>query len=410
MILPYFRDVVAGVEEKLATGGSDTVARKHLTLELARLGVRLFDGEHRVAWCGIATPYDLLAALDVTPCFVEFVGATLASAGMAGAMIESAEQSGYSTDSCAYHRAVLAADLAGLMPDADFLVGTSLPCSGGLAVIEQLAHRHDRDLMLIHVPARDDAEAVTYLSEQYRALASFAERQLDQRLDPGALRTSLERANRTRERMVELFALAAASPSPARRRDMVNVGITLPLMFGTEAGVRVAETYRDELAAKLAARDPHTPREPVRLMWLQNRIQFRSPVEDLLWDEFGAAIVADELNDVPYEPLDLDDPFDSMARRTLSMPLMMSAHRRVEHIRQMVERYEIDAVINPCHWGCRQGTGTRGLVQGGLQEHDIPVLNLEVDCVDARQFAEGQVRTRLEAFVEMLGQRRTAGV
>jgi len=30
------------------------------------------------------------------------------------------------------------------------------------------------------------------------------------------------------------------------------------------------------------------------------------------------------------------------------------------------------------------------------------VLNLEVDCVDPRTFAEGQLRTRLEAFVEMI--------
>jgi benzoyl-CoA reductase/2-hydroxyglutaryl-CoA dehydratase subunit BcrC/BadD/HgdB len=30
------------------------------------------------------------------------------------------------------------------------------------------------------------------------------------------------------------------------------------------------------------------------------------------------------------------------------------------------------------------------------------VVNLEVDCVDTRNFAEGQLRTRLEAFMEML--------
>jgi benzoyl-CoA reductase/2-hydroxyglutaryl-CoA dehydratase subunit BcrC/BadD/HgdB len=33
------------------------------------------------------------------------------------------------------------------------------------------------------------------------------------------------------------------------------------------------------------------------------------------------------------------------------------------------------------------------------------VLNLEVDCIDPRPFAEGQLRTRLEAFAEMLESR-----
>jgi benzoyl-CoA reductase/2-hydroxyglutaryl-CoA dehydratase subunit BcrC/BadD/HgdB len=32
-------------------------------------------------------------------------------------------------------------------------------------------------------------------------------------------------------------------------------------------------------------------------------------------------------------------------------------------------------------------------------------LNLEVDCVDKRNFAEGQLRTRVEAFIEMLESR-----
>jgi benzoyl-CoA reductase/2-hydroxyglutaryl-CoA dehydratase subunit BcrC/BadD/HgdB len=69
----------------------------------------------------------------------------------------------------------------------------------------------------------------------------------------------------------------------------------------------------------------------------------------------------------------------------------------------MARDYRIDGAINPCHWGCRQGTGARGMIAEGLRSIGVPVLNLEVDCVDPRNFSEGQLRTRLEAFVEMLG-------
>ena len=41
----------------------------------------------------------------------------------------------------------------------------------------------------------------------------------------------------------------------------------------------------------------------------------------------------------------------------------------------------------------------------GLKEIDVPVLNLEVDVIDTRNFSEGQLRTRLEAFIEMLENR-----
>ena len=41
----------------------------------------------------------------------------------------------------------------------------------------------------------------------------------------------------------------------------------------------------------------------------------------------------------------------------------------------------------------------------GLKEIVVPVLNLEVDGVDKRNFAEDQLRTHVEAFVEMLENR-----
>jgi benzoyl-CoA reductase/2-hydroxyglutaryl-CoA dehydratase subunit BcrC/BadD/HgdB len=46
----------------------------------------------------------------------------------------------------------------------------------------------------------------------------------------------------------------------------------------------------------------------------------------------------------------------------------------------------------------------------GLNDVGVPVLNLEVDCVDERNFAAGQVRTRIEAFMEMLLNQRPAAV
>ena len=80
----------------------------------------------------------------------------------------------------------------------------------------------------------------------------------------------------------------------------------------------------------------------------------------------------------------------------------MKTSERVEIRRRMARDFRVDGAINPCHWGCRQGTGARGIISEGLKDIGVPVLNLEVDCVDDRNFSEGQLRTRLEAFAEML--------
>lgn len=74
----------------------------------------------------------------------------------------------------------------------------------------------------------------------------------------------------------------------------------------------------------------------------------------------------------------------------------------VKRLRGIARRNQVDGAINPTQWGCRQGSGARGLISDALRSEGVPVLNLEVDCVDPRSFAEGQLKTRLEDFVEML--------
>lgn len=128
MMLEYFQNLASGLEAKLGERPEGAVARKRFALEIARLGTRLYSGEGQVAWCGVLTPFDLLQAMGLTSCFVEFVGAMLASTGTVEKFLVDAEQAGFATDSCSYHRAVLGAALQGMMPEPDFLIGTSAPC------------------------------------------------------------------------------------------------------------------------------------------------------------------------------------------------------------------------------------------------------------------------------------------
>lgn len=72
---------------------------------------------------------------------------------------------------------------------------------------------------------------------------------------------------------------------------------------------------------------------------------------------------------------------------------------------RVAEIYRIHGAINPCHWGCRQGTCAIGLIEEGLKEFGVPVFNLQVDCVDSRNSVQGQLKTRLEALLERIGNR-----
>lgn len=412
MMQQHFESLVEGLEAKLMTTDPmrENAARKRLALEVARLGRRLYSGEETVAWCGVLAPFDLLGAMGITPCFVEFVGAMVASLEGAQFALGVAEEAGFANESCGYHRAISGATMAGLMPEPDLLIGTSMPCSGGVAVIENLAQHFGKELFVLHVPHRRDDHAVSYLADQIRAMTDFVASHTGRPLDEAAVSAALERTNRARSALIDVYRLAQHVPSPQRPRDLYNFAIVFSLLLGTEVGVEVAELYREEFARKVDSGIAGVPNEQLRLLWIQNRIQFKTDIERLLAEDHKAAVVIDELNDIPWDPIDFDHPFESLARRILSSSLCGEAVHRIETLRRLVQEYRVDGVINPCHWGCRQGTGARGLLEEGLKSVGVPVLNLEVDCVDARNFSEGQLRTRLEAFIELLQARKTAGI
>jgi benzoyl-CoA reductase/2-hydroxyglutaryl-CoA dehydratase subunit BcrC/BadD/HgdB len=405
MMYQYFKDMADGIQAKILQDPNIPNPRKKYALETARLGSRLYSDNNTVAWCGLAVPFNLLNAMGITSCFVEFVGAVLAATGTADPFLEEAEQAGFVGDTCGYHRTVMGAARKNIMPEPDFLIATTCPCSGGIAIMENLSDLFNKDLFVLNVPQQDSEQNVAYLADQIRDMVKFVTRHTGESLDEGKLRQAVENTNRARKIMQDVYQLAQNVPSPTDGRLLSNFGLVMPLFCGTEAAVEIAQAYKDEFTARVDNGIPGVPDEKLRLLWIQNRIQFNNPLVELLEKEYRANIVSDELNDIFWDPIDPQDPYPGMARRAIAIPLNGSIQRRIGHLQKLARDYRLDGAINPCNWGCRQGTGARGLISDGLKEIGVPVLNLEVDCVDKRNFAEGQLRTRVEAFIEMLESR-----
>jgi benzoyl-CoA reductase/2-hydroxyglutaryl-CoA dehydratase subunit BcrC/BadD/HgdB len=405
MMYEYFKDMAAGIEARILENPELPNPRKKYALETARLSSRLYSGKDPAAWCGIAVPFDLLNAMGITSCFVEFVGAALATTGMGDPFLEEAEQAGFVGDTCGFHRAVIGAARKGIMPQPDFLIATTCPCSGGIAVLENLAHMFNKDLFVLNVPQEQSEQNAQYLADQIKNMAEFIAQHTGEPLDENKLRQAVEKTNRAREIMQDMYRLAQKVPSPTDGRLLINFGIVILLFLGTDAAIEIAQAYKDEFSARIDNGIQGVPDEKLRLLWIQNRIQFKNPLVDLLEKEYQANIVSDELNDIYWDAIDPDDPYTGMARRAIAKPLNGNIKSRIHHLQKLARNYKLDGAINPCHWGCRQGTGARGLISDGLKEINVPVLNLEVDCMDTRNFAEGQLRTRIEAFVEMLESR-----
>jgi benzoyl-CoA reductase/2-hydroxyglutaryl-CoA dehydratase subunit BcrC/BadD/HgdB len=68
----------------------------------------------------------------------------------------------------------------------------------------------------------------------------------------------------------------------------------------------------------------------------------------------------------------------------------------------MAGQLKADAVVYFCHWGCKQTLGNARLMQDILAAEGIPVLVLDGDGCDRKNINDGQMVTRMQAFLEML--------
>jgi benzoyl-CoA reductase/2-hydroxyglutaryl-CoA dehydratase subunit BcrC/BadD/HgdB len=394
----YFFQLEDALKLKLET---KFTPRRKFIYEIARIGSRIFDENWSIGWTTVFVPYEILNSMNVSGMFVEFFGAMLSGAGISRKYFELAESRGYSTDSCSYHRTIIGAAMDGLIPEPDLLIGASIPCNGGVKALKRIGEMFDKDVFILNIPIEDTPKAVDYLTEQYGQLIDYIEEQTGRKLDYQKLKQAIKYNNDAREHLIEINELCKHVPSPSISNDLKNF-IMYILLMGTKEGVEVAKGYRDEFQYRVDNNNFGLKEEKFRLLWIQNRIQFKTDLIEALEKNYGANVVIDELNHIWWEPLDESDPLRSLAYRMMTHPLVGPVDRRLKVLTQLATEYKVDGAINPAHWGCRQSGGARVLFKDALQKVGVPLIHLDVDCVDQRNFSHGQVLTRLEAFMEML--------
>ena len=63
---------------------------------------------------------------------------------------------------------------------------------------------------------------------------------------------------------------------------------------------------------------------------------------------------------------------------------------------------EADGGILFAHWGCKGTIGASGLIKNSLEASGLPTIILDGDGCNLANTSDGQVSTRLQAYMEML--------
>jgi benzoyl-CoA reductase/2-hydroxyglutaryl-CoA dehydratase subunit BcrC/BadD/HgdB len=140
-----------------------------------------------------------------------------------------------------------------------------------------------------------------------------------------------------------------------------------------------------------------TPRRP-RILWMMPVVEMNLPS---LLEDAGARITGWEIPHLADENYDLNlDPLTSMAQDFLRFPLLGDCELRLAWLKRFLEMYPVDGIVYSSIWSCTQMPLQSGIVKDFLRTYNIPMLILDGGLPG--NGLSGQMRTRIEAFVENL--------
>ncbi len=363
--------------------------------------------EGLVVWGNAFAPFEMFYGLDLTPCQPESLAALAAKMGLSRQAITCAEAGCYSSDLCSFYRCALGLNIEGLIPRPDIIISTSCLCDGSVKFFHNMSQLYGCDCYILDVPYHDTENARRYLASQLEELASIIVKKQGKSLDLDKLAQALRLANEAREYMLKVSELCRAVPCPLSGSDALSYILDMQFFgYGSETGVTFFKTLYEELKAIVESGQGAVDDEKYRLLWLHHvRPYYPNKIISHL-EEMGASVCFGEGNHVYWEPLDEANPFKSLAAKMLSNPSVGQLEKRSDLALELAERYGINGVIHFTHWGCRQSSGGEYIIRDLMRKRGTPMLILNGDGTDSRNYSEEQTRLRLDAFLEMLEAKR----
>ena len=292
----------------------------------------------------------------------------------------------------------------------DFLDGFVAPHS--CDTIERMYHiwRHNKPSPynhLMNVPHMLGPGSTAFYRDELAYFIKTLEDWSGRKLDPEKLRDAVRLYNRRRALLRELYELRKSDPPLVSGGEITRALVAGMGIPGAEH-IELLEGYINEIKARPAPKGEQLPRI---FIW-GNEIDDDAFIS--LIEESGAQVVMDDLctgtrffwDDVP----ETADPLDGIAERYLAIrcprsniPQEGTRERELEnrygHIRRFISDWGADGaifyIVRYCDTCELEGPDLREYLNG----LDIPVLMIEDDYSTS---TIGQLRTRVQAFLEML--------
>ena len=286
---------------------------------------------------------------------------------------------------------------------SDLIVGETT-CDGKKKMYELLGEIKNTHVM--QLPHSKNEYALELWKNEISELIKRLEKEFNIKITEEKLRDSIKLFNEERRAIKELYELGKLNPSPIRGSEMHEALHSSNYKFNRIAYINeikqlvksIKETY---LQSEQKESDKNKPR--ILITGCPTGGLVDKVIRQI--EEVGGSVVCFEscLGSKNFEMLvDEDkDPIEAIAEKYINIPcsVMSPNDGRMDVIKKYIEEYNIDGVIEvtltACHTYAVETEKVRRTVEGCGKSY----LNIETNYSNSDA---PQLRTRLEAFIEML--------
>ncbi|MGI6112751.1 MAG: 2-hydroxyacyl-CoA dehydratase subunit D [Mahellales bacterium] len=347
------------------------------------------------AWVNLFAPAEILHAMGIYPLFVEAFASFLCGFECEDEFIDRAEQAGIAETLCSYHKAFLGAGITGLLPRPKFAVTTSMICDANINTFRHLTDMYDIPCYVIDIPNHYSSDAEQYVTEQLMEMVCMIEEITGRRLNESRLKDVLITENQTRVFMKRYLDSLETKYFPS------TLTMEMFMLFTSHVFMGRQETYRfyQMLCQEI---ESYPTRRVKKIFWVHLLPYYQATLQRYFNLSDKYQVLGCDLNFDYLDAIDYNNPYRALARKMIQNQYNGGYERRIDGIAKIIKKLKPDGVINFCHWGCKQSSGGVMLLRDAVKDMGIPFLSLDGDGIDKRNGHDGQIKTRLEAFLEIL--------
>ena len=351
------------------------------------------------AMVSIFCPGELITAAGLKPYSVEALSCFMTGTKCEQAFLAQTQQEGFPETMCSYHRIFLGTALNGFMPKPKCMLYTNLACDGNMMTFPFLKEHYQVPAFFIDVPYEKNPESVHYVADQLRDAKKFLEDTTSREITDESLKKALANSNQAAKYYQRQLSLRKdRNPATTLTNELYAIFMCQLLAGSPEALKYTKLLYRD---VQKAPKD-----DGIGIVWMHIMPFMQAPVQQVFNFSDKVHFRACDFVYAGFRVLKEEDPYEAMAHKMVYSIYNGSVQERIQEAIRVAKLTHSDGIILFAHWGCKSTIGASPLIKKELEAAGFPTLVLDGDGVNPANTSDGQVSTRLNAFIEMLEEKR----